>query len=382
MLLAGPSAGADEPTAYIRVNQVGYLAEEAKIEIAFAEQPIEGEFEWYRRRHSPTRQVARVRSASSGASNQPSLSGTVRPIHAPPWGKFPHYVELDFSDCTTPGRYYLQLADGTKSREFRIGNEAYQTYHDDLLLFMRQQRCGYNPLLDMICHQRDGRNFYGPLPDESFVDASGGWHDAGDQLKYLITASNATARMMLAYELETRKFGDRVDEMGRPHPTESRTCSTRPSGASIGYTSSIRMLSTSFTRSRTTAITRFESIRTTTIRYGWGPNSYRAVYFADGKPQGSPSHEEQIHRRRQYRRSLGRGDGDGLANLANELKSVDFAEKCLKAAKELYQSASGRKASSRATHSAHLTVITRTPGPTTWSTPPPNSIKRRARRRI
>ena len=133
----------------------------------------------------------------------------MQPIQAPPWGKFPHYVELDFSDCKTPGRYYLQLADGTKSREFRIGNDAYQTYQDDLLVFMRQQRCGYNPLLDMVCHQRDGRTAYGPLPAGSFVDASGGWHDAGDQLKYLITSSNATARMLLAYELDP-------DEVRRP----------------------------------------------------------------------------------------------------------------------------------------------------------------------
>ena len=158
MLLAGQSAGADEPTAYIRVNQVGYLAEEAKIAIAFAEHPIEGGFQLVRATqlaNSPTGEGEEL--ASSGASDKPSLRGTVQPIQAPPWGKFPHYVELDFSDCKTPGRYYLQLADGTRSREFRIGNDAYQTYQDDLLVFMRQQRCGYNPLLDMVCHQRDGR---------------------------------------------------------------------------------------------------------------------------------------------------------------------------------------------------------------------------------
>jgi len=37
---------------------------------------------------------------------------------------------------------------------------------------------------------------------------SGGWHDAGDQLKYLITASNATARMLLSLELARDKFKD------------------------------------------------------------------------------------------------------------------------------------------------------------------------------
>jgi hapalindole H/12-epi-hapalindole U/12-epi-fischerindole U synthase len=37
---------------------------------------------------------------------------------------------------------------------------ANQNYQADLLGFMRQQRCGYNPFLDMVCHQRDGRTAY------------------------------------------------------------------------------------------------------------------------------------------------------------------------------------------------------------------------------
>lgn len=83
---------------------------------------------------------------------------------------------------------------------------------------MRQQRCGYNPYLDMVCHMRDGRTVYAPIPDGSFIDASGGWHDAGDQLKYLITASNATARVLLSFELARDKFKDMVDALGRPQP--------------------------------------------------------------------------------------------------------------------------------------------------------------------
>ena len=67
---------------------------------------------------------------------------------------------------------------GATSREFSIG--LYPPYQDELLLFMRQQRCGYNPYLDMVCHTRDGRTVYAPIPDGSFMDASGGWHDAGD----------------------------------------------------------------------------------------------------------------------------------------------------------------------------------------------------------
>ena len=88
---------------------------------------------------------------------------------------------------------------------------------------MRQQRCGYNPWVDAVCHSFDGRTVDGPLPAGSYVDARGGWHDAGDQLKYLLTSSNATAQMLLAYQLgkdakPQAAFGDHVNALGQPMP--------------------------------------------------------------------------------------------------------------------------------------------------------------------
>jgi len=51
----------------------------------------------------------------------------------------------------------------------------------------------------------------------SYLNASGGWHDAGDQLKYLLTSSNATAQMLLAYQLgDKAKFADRFNNFGQP----------------------------------------------------------------------------------------------------------------------------------------------------------------------
>jgi endoglucanase len=191
-------AKANGQDAHIRVNQAGYLGSETKVAVAFSKTPIKGSFE--------------VRELQSGNVVH---RGDVRPAVASPWGgDFDHHYELDFTPLTKKGVYKIRLDSlGAVSREFSLGS--YPAYHEDLLFFMRQQRCGYNPFLDMVCHQRDGRSFYAPFPDETFVDASGGWHDAGDQLKYLITASNATARMMLAYELQKSKFSDLVDDMGR-----------------------------------------------------------------------------------------------------------------------------------------------------------------------
>ena len=135
---------------------------------------------------------------------------------------------------------------------------------------------------------RDGRTVYAPVPDGSFMDASGGWHDAGDQLKYLITASNATARMLLSFELARDKFqGHESMRWAGRSPTEFPTFSTKRNGVSTGFINSIPRRISCFIRSRTIAITAASNylIRTLPIMVG-EQNSYRPVYFADGKPQG------------------------------------------------------------------------------------------------
>ncbi|HVF47366.1 MAG TPA: cellulase N-terminal Ig-like domain-containing protein, partial [Pyrinomonadaceae bacterium] len=142
-------------TTFIRVNQAGYLPDEKKTAIAFSRAPVADEY-------------FLVRDSMGNVV----WTGRVKAITAPAWGPaFPHYYELDFSGMSAEGSgtHTLQLVKaGVVSREFNIG--PYPRYHEDLLHFMRQQRCGYNPFLDMVCHQRDGRSFYGPIPDETFVD--------------------------------------------------------------------------------------------------------------------------------------------------------------------------------------------------------------------
>jgi endoglucanase len=184
-----------QSAAFVRINQVGYLPSDTKIAIAFSKSPLAGNF------------VLR------DLSNLAVFRGPLKSVSQPSWGgAFPYYYELDFSKYRQLGRYDVQLEESRiSSRQFSIGPDP--PYQEELLLFMRQQRCGYNPYLDMVCHMRDGRTVYAPVPDGTFMDASGGWHDAGDQLKYLITASNATARMLLSYELARDKFEDRVDAL-------------------------------------------------------------------------------------------------------------------------------------------------------------------------
>jgi hypothetical protein len=306
-----------EELVHIRVNVVGYLEEDSKIAVAFSQEDIDDDFEVV---DSETGEV--VASARATRSS------------APVWGAFAHYAEFDFSEVRRPGRYFVR-SDEDRSAEFGIGREAYGSAHEDLLAFMRQQRCGYNPFLDMYCHQKDARTFYGPMPDSTLIDATGGWHDAGDQLKYLITGSNATARMMLAYELTSDRFGDAHDAMGR---TGANGLADVLDEAKWGLDWMHRLHPAPGQLFHQVADDRdhigWKWPDQDSSDYGWGPMSYRAVYFANGEPQGL----------REYKST-----STGMANLAGRYAAAMarayriwsdrdpvFAARSLAAAKDVY----------------------------------------------
>ena len=312
---------AQEQRVHVRANQVGYHCDDAKVAIAFSHQPCSSTF-----------------SLVDVDSGEIAFSAKMKESSAPGWGTFDHYYRLDFSELTQPGRYHIRVeTTGEQSLPFTLGPTAYHTLVEELLRFMRQQRCGYNPVLDCVCHQRDGRTAYGQRPAGTFVDGSGGWHDAGDQLKYLLTGSNATARMMLAYEWEQTKFDDRVDRLGHPRANgipdvldEARwgldwLQKLHPSPQELYH-------QVADDRDHNG----WKMPDEDTSDYGWGPNSYRVIYAADGKPQGLRKYQSE---------------STGLANLAGrsaaamsmahriwrrDLNDPAFAARCLQMARELY----------------------------------------------
>lgn len=307
--------------SYIRINQIGYSAGDAKIAVAFSKTPLEGDF-----------------TVIDAATKRAVFRAPLKPVAASSWGsKFSFYYELDFSAVKETGAKILRIEQtGADSNEFTIG--AYPAYQEDLLFFMRQQRCGYNPYLDIVCHQRDGRVFYAPFPDKTYLDASGGWHDAGDQLKYLITASNATARMLLAYETAKNKFADTVDDFGRPGANGIADVLDE---AKWGLDWIQKLHPAPDQLFHQVADDRdhrgFKMPDQDNADYGWGANSYRPVYFADGKPQGLREFKSKA---------------TGVANIAgrsaaafamaahiwrNDLKNPALAAEYLKNALELYQ---------------------------------------------
>ncbi len=131
------------------------------------------------------------------------------------WSPFSYYYSVDFSEFKIKGKYYFELKDsGIESKTFQIG--PYPDWQEDVVAFIRTQRCGFNPHTKQFCHQLDGLSFFGIRPDSTRIDATGGWHDAADQLKYLITGSNTTARILMAYQMNPGSFKDEVDARGLP----------------------------------------------------------------------------------------------------------------------------------------------------------------------
>jgi len=138
-----------------------------------------------------------------------------------------------------------------------------------------------------VCHSFDGRTVYGPLPAGTYLDARGGWHDAGDLLKYLLTSSNATAQMLLAYQVRPAQFQDRFNSFGQPGANGIADVLDE---ARWGLDWMLRLHPAPAQLYHQVADDRdhrgWRLPQNEIVDYGWGPGSYRVVYFADGKPQG------------------------------------------------------------------------------------------------
>jgi hypothetical protein len=295
---------------HLRVNQVGYAPSASKLAVAFSVEPLPDWFE-----------------VLEAGTDRRRLSKSTRPLRGMTWGRFTHFAELDFTRLRAPGRYRLRLGEG-RSLPFDVQAAPLVALPDALLEFLRQQRCGYNPWLDAGCHSHDGRTAYGPWPAGTWLDARGGWHDAGDLLKYLLTSGNATAQLLLAWQLASHapgtvaprphrvRFADRVDASGRPGPNGLADVLDE---ARWGLEWLLKLHPAPDHLYHQVADDRdhygWRLPQNEAADYGWGKGSNRVVYFADGHPQGLGKLPERIHRRGQPGGPLRRGHGFGLPDL-------------------------------------------------------------------
>lgn len=318
-------ANAQGGEIFIRANQVGYGPRDVKSGIAFSKSALPQSF-----------------TVTEVASGRTAFTGQTRRIEGVRWGQFELHAELDFTPLRQPGGYVVRVGDAT-SHPFTIG-EAGAELPGQLLEFMRQQRCGYNPWLDAVCHPFDGRSAYGPLTNGTYLDARGGWHDAADQLKYLLTSANATAQMLLAYQLaETSSrspspiLADDFNALGQPGANGIPDLLDE---ARWGLEWMLKLHPAPDQLYHQVADDRDHIGRrlpqNEIADYGWGKGSYRVVYFADGQPQGLQQYQSA---------------STGVANLAGRYAAAmalayqiwkddpahrAFALRCLQAGQEVY----------------------------------------------
>ena len=124
-------------------------------------------------------------------------------------------ARFDFSSFTTPGTYKI-VSGEFESFEFKIAEDVYDEAFDATLRMFYLQRCGVELTTDLAgdyahpeCHTGVA-TIYGT--DET-IDVSGGWHDAGDYGRYVVSGAKAAADLMLAYSLYPDAFDD---ELGIP----------------------------------------------------------------------------------------------------------------------------------------------------------------------
>lgn len=190
--------------SWIRVNQIGYLPEATKVAVFMSDE---------------TARINGFELVDAFTGEVAFSSSAVRPTGV--LGRMKTTCRLDFSGLKTSSAYYIKvLSSGgeTRSETFPVGAGVYDGAADFVLNYMRQQRCGWNPFFKDSCHRKDGIIVGHPDPrkDSTFLDVTGGWHDASDCLQYTTTSANAIYQMMFAYQSNPEAFSDNHLADGTP----------------------------------------------------------------------------------------------------------------------------------------------------------------------
>lgn len=189
-----------EPEIYIRFNQLGYNPGDFKTAVVLSSSNLEGKSIY----------IINVKSGEKVYSSSFTKNlGT--------YGNFPFTYSIDFSKIKVIGEYYIQYA-RQKTFSFKIGENIFDGLADSLLEFFRVQRCGYtDPYLHNVCHISDATSIIeGDRVVAKTIDVSGGWHDAGDYVKFLNTTAFATYMLLFSYDFDPIKFGFDNNKNGTP----------------------------------------------------------------------------------------------------------------------------------------------------------------------
>ncbi len=263
----------DTVSSWIRVNQLGYLPPGIKVAV------------WV----SKTAITIDKFNVVNARTNEVVYTGTASKPYGT-YGPFVQSARLAFTNLKKAGSYYIRCGE-TVSPVFKIADDIYTGTADFTLRYMRQQRSGYNPYLKDSCHTKDGYTVYGPMPDNTHIDVSGGWHDATDYLQYVTTSANATYHLLAAYRDFPKVFTDNHQANGSDGNNNLPDVLDE---AKWGLDWLVKMnprkdwMFNQLADDRDHAGMRLPT--KDSVDYGNGKGNGRTVYFATGKPQGLGKH--------------------------------------------------------------------------------------------
>lgn len=200
LLLNCVSSSEPSGQIYFRYNQVGYLPADLKSALVLSK----GELA------NSTFEIVDMNT------NKTAFEGIIVSSNRG-YAGFNYAYKLDFSKLTAQGKYFIRIGN-VKSSGFSVGEKLFSPLVDSLLAFYKVQRCGYtNPKFHNICHVADATSLIdGKTSISSKMDLTGGWHDAGDYVKFLNTTAVTTYTLLFAYDFDPVRFGFDNDKNGIP----------------------------------------------------------------------------------------------------------------------------------------------------------------------
>ncbi|MGA3371476.1 MAG: glycoside hydrolase family 9 protein [Terracidiphilus sp.] len=126
----------------------------------------------------------------------------------------------DFSAFQQPGRYYLEVPGVGRSWDFDIGAHVFEHTYYMAMRGFHGQRCG--TAVDMgpefpgyshpACHLHG--EFHASSGAKGPWDNAGGWHDAGDYGRYMVTSGVTVGTLLWTWEI----YGKKIEEISLKIP--------------------------------------------------------------------------------------------------------------------------------------------------------------------
>lgn len=280
LVLALASALTPATAQTLRVNHVGYLPDDIKAAV-------------YLGNDDPAHLTFQLISQRGKKVKIDSV------VTTQPWEPFTHSARIYFSSATESGQYTLQVKRKkyvVDTAPLYIGRDAYSrlSLNELPLIYLRQQRCGYNPAHGEKCHTHDGYLVLADSLTGRHVDVTGGWHDASDYLQYLTTSANTVYQMLFAYRENPSVWADRYDARG--HEGSNGTPDILDE-ARWGLEWMVKMNPSDSLYLNQIADDRDHRYVGTpaldNVDYGWGSGADRPVYPCLGHPSGLSKYKNE-----------------------------------------------------------------------------------------